>query len=117
MAKSFSRKRIRTLFAVVLPMLRPFFFASVRFSYGTGWKIALFAELFGAPSGVGFILNRARENFESVTVYASVLVLVILVFVVQTWVIDPIERKLTPQKKLARDASSKTGLLRAGPGI
>jgi NitT/TauT family transport system permease protein/sulfonate transport system permease protein len=98
MARSFSRNRVKTLSKVVIPMLLPFFFASLRFSYGTGWKIALFAELFGAPSGVGFVLSRARENFESVTVYASTLVLVVLVFVFQKWVIDPLERRFTPHK-------------------
>jgi NitT/TauT family transport system permease protein/sulfonate transport system permease protein len=101
MASSFSRNRIKTLFAVVLPMLLPYLFAAVRVSYGTAWKVALFAELFGAPSGLGYLLNIARESFDSVTVFACFLTLIILVYAVQYLVFNPLEWWLTPQRRSA----------------
>jgi NitT/TauT family transport system permease protein/sulfonate transport system permease protein len=99
MASSFSRNRLKTLFAVVLPMLLPFVFAAVRVSYGTAWKVALFAELFGAPSGLGYLLNIARESFDSVTVFACFLTLILLVYVVQYLVFNPVQWWLTPQRR------------------
>ena len=99
MASSFSRNRVKTLVAIVLPMLLPYVFAAVRVSYGTAWKVALFAELFGAPSGLGYLLNIARENFDSVTVFACFLTLIILVYVVQYAVFKPLEWWLTPQRR------------------
>jgi NitT/TauT family transport system permease protein/sulfonate transport system permease protein len=101
MASSFSRNRIKTLFAVVLPMLLPYLFAAVRVSYGTAWKVALFAELFGAPSGLGYLLNIARESFDSVTVFACFVTLIILVYAVQYLVFNPLEWWLTPQRRSA----------------
>ena len=80
-------------------MLLPYVFAAVRVSYGTAWKVALFAELFGAPSGLGYLLNIARENFDSVTVFACFLTLIILVYVVQYAVFKPLEWWLTPQRR------------------
>jgi NitT/TauT family transport system permease protein/sulfonate transport system permease protein len=99
MATSFSRNRLKTLFAVVLPMLLPFVFAAVRVSYGTAWKVALFAELFGAPSGLGYLLNIARESFDSVTVFACFLTLILLVYAVQYLVFNPVQWWLTPQRR------------------
>jgi NitT/TauT family transport system permease protein/sulfonate transport system permease protein len=101
MASSFSRNRIKTLFAVVLPMLLPYLFAALRVSYGTAWKVALFAELFGAPSGLGYLLNIARESFDSVTVFACFVTLIILVYAVQYAVFNPLEWWLTPQRRSA----------------
>lgn len=99
MANSFTRNRAKTLRAVVFPMLLPYLFIAIRVSYGTCWKVALFAELFGAPSGLGHLLNLARENLDSVTVFASVLVMIILVFLVQSLILDRVERWLQPQRK------------------
>jgi ABC-type nitrate/sulfonate/bicarbonate transport system permease component len=99
MGDSFTRTRVKTFRRVVLPQLLPYGFAALRLCYGTAWKVALFAELFGAPSGLGFVLNRARENLDVTTVYASFIVIIVMVYVIQKLVIDPLEHALTPQRR------------------
>jgi ABC-type nitrate/sulfonate/bicarbonate transport system permease component len=48
---------------------------------------------------LGFILNRARENLDVTTVYASFIVIIVMVYVIQKLVIDPLEHALTPQRR------------------
>jgi ABC-type glycerol-3-phosphate transport system permease component len=60
MAKSFTRSRARRFFKVILPLLYPFIFATIRISFGVAWKVALTAELFGGNTGLGYLLNLAN---------------------------------------------------------
>lgn len=98
MTMSFTRSRSRTLRKVVMPLLLPYFFASLRISFGTAWKIALFAELFGAPSGLGYLINLAQQNTDSVTVFAAVIIIIAIVFLVQWLIFDQIEKALFRQR-------------------
>jgi len=109
MTMSFTRNRPRSLIKVVLPLLLPYFFASLRISFGTAWKIALFAELFGAPSGLGYLINLAQQNTDSVTVFAAVIIIIGIVFLVQRLVFDQIEKLLFRQ----REAISTPGAAKA----
>jgi len=94
MARSFTRRRWRSLRLVVLPMLLPYLLASVRVSYGVAWKVALIAELFGASRGLGFLLNYARSQFDSATIFATVAAIIILVAAVDRVVLGPLERRV-----------------------
>ena len=107
MGDSFTRGRVSTFRKIVLPMLLPYGFAALRISYGTAWKVALFAELFGAPSGLGYVLNRARENLDATTVYASFIVIIVMVYAVQKLLIDRLEVILTPQRRAEHRLISK----------
>lgn len=102
MTMSFTRNRSRTLFKVMLPLLLPYFFASLRISFGTAWKIALFAELFGAPSGLGYLINLAQQNTDSVTVFAAIIIIIGIVFLVQRLIFDQLEKLLFKQRGVVR---------------
>lgn len=106
MTMSFTRNRPRTLIKVVLPLLLPYFFASLRISFGTAWKIALFAELFGAPSGLGYLINLAQQNTDSVTVFAAIIIIIGIVFLVQRLVFDQIEKLLFKQREAVGTAGT-----------
>ncbi len=78
MAASFTRSRWRQFTRVVLPALVPFIFATIRISYGVAWKVALAAELFGGRSGLGYLFNTARQNFDMPLILVVVIVIIAL---------------------------------------
>jgi NitT/TauT family transport system permease protein len=92
MGRSFTRKRIRILARIEVPLLLPYVFAAVRLSFSVGWKVALIAEFFGARAGLGLIMNRARQSFDTPRLYATVVVVLIIVGIAERWVFDPIGR-------------------------
>ena len=79
MGISFSRNRVLTFFKIDLPLALPFIIAGIRISYGIAWKIAIIAELFGASSGLGWLLQQAQTNADSEKVL-SICFLIVLLF-------------------------------------
>ena len=94
MSASFTRGKTRVLRKVVLPYLAPYLFSALRICWGAAWKVALVAELFGAPSGLGYLLNSAREQLDSPTLFATIATLIILVYAVDKLVLQPLEKRI-----------------------
>jgi NitT/TauT family transport system permease protein len=94
MADSFSTRRTATLVHVLIPMLLPYGIAALRVSYGVCWKIALVSELFGAQSGLGYLMLQAQSVGDVVTVVATCLIIVLLFTLGEALVINPIARTL-----------------------
>ncbi len=92
MGRSFTRSRARVLISIELPLLMPYIFAAVRLSFSVGWKVAIIAEFFGARSGLGLVMNRARQSFDTPTVFASIVVVLIIVMATERLVFDPVAR-------------------------
>jgi NitT/TauT family transport system permease protein/sulfonate transport system permease protein len=93
MGRSFTRKPMRQIWLVTLPLLRPYIVASLRTSYGVGWKVALIAELFGASTGIGYLMNLSRQNFDTAETLACIVVVILLVFVVDRLIFQPLARR------------------------
>jgi NitT/TauT family transport system permease protein len=94
MARSFTRSNQRVLVKVVGPYLAPSLFTALRLSYGAAWKVAIVAEIFGASTGLGYLLNNAREQFDSSTLYSTILTLIIIVYAVDKLALQPLENRL-----------------------
>ncbi|MCP5152701.1 MAG: ABC transporter permease subunit [Ectothiorhodospiraceae bacterium] len=92
MARSFTRSRRKTVVRIMLPMLMPYVMAATRIAYGVGWKIALVSELFGADSGLGYLMLQAQINADAPMVFATCLAIVVLFYVGERVVLDPIAR-------------------------
>lgn len=92
MAGSFTRSNRRVLFKVVVPLLLPYTMSAVRIAYGVAWKIALVAELFGASSGLGYVMLKAETVSDAATVYATCFAIVLLFLAGEKLIIDPISR-------------------------
>ena len=92
MARSFTRSRTRALGRVVLPLLAPYVVAAVRIAYSVGWKIALVAELFGADSGLGYLMLQAQVTADAAMVFATCLAIVVIFFAGEKLIIDPLSR-------------------------
>jgi len=92
MGRSFTRSSAKLLVRVQSPMLIPYALAAVRLSFSVGWKVALIAEFFGAEAGLGLVMNRARQSFDTATVFATVIVVLIVVTVAERAIFDPLAR-------------------------
>lgn len=94
MAGSFARRRARILRKVIFPLLFPYIFSALRISYGVGWKVSLIAELFGAHSGLGYLLEQARQHYDMPMVFATICAIIVLVAGMERLVFDRIERRV-----------------------
>ena len=57
------------------PLVMPFLAAGLRISFGICWKIALVAELFGAQSGLGYLMLQANGRMQIDLMFAALLIL------------------------------------------
>ena len=79
MAESFTRRRARMFALVIVPSLYPFVFATLRIMFGVAWKVTLTAELFGGNSGLGYMINLARQEFDTATIFAAIILIIAFV--------------------------------------
>ena len=93
MGKSFSRNTFRNFFKLHIPLAVPFIIAGVRMSYGIAWKIAIVAELFGASSGLGWLLQQAQNQSDAQRVLAICILIVILCSIIDGFILRPIARR------------------------
>lgn len=57
MSDFYDVKRLQKFRDVVLPQLLPYFFPSMYWGFVVSWKVLFIAEVFGAGSGIGFMVN------------------------------------------------------------
>jgi ABC-type nitrate/sulfonate/bicarbonate transport system permease component len=94
MGLSFSRSGRRRFLRIVLPLLVPYFFAALRISFGVSWKVVLTAELFGGNAGLGYLLNVARQEFDTETIFAIIAFILVFVVICEQLLFRPVQRRL-----------------------
>ena len=92
MTRSFGRSRWRSLLLVVLPALMPFAAATLRIMFGVAWKVALTAELFGGARGLGYLINNARQEYDTEMIFTIILFIIVTVYLADRFVFLPLER-------------------------
>ncbi|SMH32711.1 ABC transporter permease [Mesorhizobium australicum] len=92
MGRSFSRNRLATFWRIELPLLSPFFMSAITISYGVCWKISLIAELFGARSGIGYMMQHAQDVGQTDRILALCIAIVIFVIIGQRFILQPLSR-------------------------
>jgi NitT/TauT family transport system permease protein/sulfonate transport system permease protein len=97
MGRSFGRARGRAFVALVLPALVPFAAATLRIMFGVAWKVTLTAELFGGGRGLGHVINLARQDYDTATLFAVIAFIIVVVTLADRLVFAPIERLTTRQ--------------------
>lgn len=90
MGRSLTRSPLRRFFKLTLPLVAPFLIAGLRVAYGICWKIALVSELFGASSGLGYLLQRAQTVSDAAMVFACCLVIVMIYAVTDYLFLKPL---------------------------
>jgi ABC-type nitrate/sulfonate/bicarbonate transport system permease component len=91
---SLTRARLALLTKVIVPMMVPYVFAALRISFGVAWKVTLTAELFGGNAGIGYLLNVARQEFDTETIFAVILFILLFVACMEVFVFRPLQRRL-----------------------
>jgi ABC-type nitrate/sulfonate/bicarbonate transport system permease component len=94
LGRSLTRARMRRLIKLMVPMLVPYMFATLRISFGVAWKVTLTAELFGGNAGVGYLLNVARQEFDTETIFAVILFIMLFVASTEAFLFRPLQRRL-----------------------
>jgi NitT/TauT family transport system permease protein len=95
MSRSLTRARGRQFRHVILPLLYPFVFATLRIMFGVAWKVTLTAELFGGNSGLGYLINMARQDFDTTTIFVCIALIIIFVYGTDRLVFSPLQKRLS----------------------
>jgi NitT/TauT family transport system permease protein/sulfonate transport system permease protein len=82
---------------LVAPALLPFAAATLRIMFGVAWKVTLTAELFGGGRGLGYVINIARQDYDTPTLFAVILFIIIAVTLADRLLFGPLERLTTRQ--------------------
>lgn len=98
LGQSLTRSPLRRFFKLTLPLVAPFLIAGVRVAYGICWKIALVSELFGASSGLGYLLMRAQSTSDAAMVFACCLVIVAIYTVTDHFILKPLAARFSANK-------------------
>jgi NitT/TauT family transport system permease protein len=93
MAAVFAMSRYKTFRHVVLPQMGPYIAAAARSGISLVWKIVLVVEFLGRPNGVGFEIGIAFQLFDVTGILAYALVFVAVMFIVETILVQPLERR------------------------
>ncbi len=91
MAASYTRRGARRFGKIVLPSLVPVLAAALRATFGAGWKVVLVIEFIGGNSGLGYLMNIARQQFDAPTVFAIIVLIVVVVHGFDRLVLAPLE--------------------------
>jgi NitT/TauT family transport system permease protein len=91
MARSFTHRRSRMFALVIVPSLYPFVFATLRIMFGVAWKVTLTAELFGGNSGLGYMINLSRQEFDTSTIFAAVILIIAFVHGMDRYALAPLQ--------------------------
>jgi len=91
-ALSLGASKARVLWEVVLPGALPNIMTGLRNGLGFGWRALIAAEIIVGTSGIGFLMFDARRAGSVVEILLGMVVLGVLWYVVDSWVLAPIER-------------------------
>jgi len=92
MARVFRLSWRARLLHVTLPALAPFISAAARSGLALVWKIVLFVELLGRPSGIGFAIHLNFQLFDLTAVLGYSLAFMAIMLAVEYLIMEPIDR-------------------------
>ena len=97
-ARSMGANDSQILFGVLLPAAMPSIYAGIRIAATSSFVILLFVEIISGNSGLGFLLEDARESLNTSTMFMTLIVVGILGFTLD-WLVRFTERKVMPWQK------------------
>ena len=81
MAKNQGANHKQLLFHIILPASIPYILTSLRLSIGVAWIVLVPVEFLGISSGLGYIINDARDTMEYDRLMAIVLAIGMIGFI------------------------------------
>ena len=91
-ALSLGASKARILWEVVLPGALPNIVTGLRNGLGYGWRALIAAEIIVGTSGIGFLMFDARRAGSVVEILLGMIILGMLWYIVDSWILAPIER-------------------------
>jgi taurine transport system permease protein len=91
-ALTLGASRPRILWEIVLPGALPNIVTGLRNGLGYGWRALIAAEIIVGTSGIGFMMFDARRAGSVVEILLGMIILGILWYIVDSWILAPIER-------------------------
>ncbi|HEY6022086.1 MAG TPA: ABC transporter permease subunit, partial [Candidatus Paceibacterota bacterium] len=70
--------RVDVLKHVIIPSALPTILTGIRIGFGIGWLVLVSAEIVAADSGLGFMIEGARNRLETPTVFAGMTIICVL---------------------------------------
>lgn len=64
MTRAYRVEQQKVLRQVILPSLMPFIFAAIRVGFTIAWKVSVLTEVFGASTGVGYMMRVDFQLFK-----------------------------------------------------
>lgn len=81
MAKNQGATDLQVLFHIILPASIPYILTSLRLALGVAWIVLVPVEFLGISSGLGYIINDARDTMEYDRLMAIVLAIGLIGFI------------------------------------
>jgi len=91
-AQSLGAGRWSVIREVILPGALPNIMTGLRNGLGYGWRALIAAEIIVGTSGIGFLMFDARRAGSVVEIFLGMIILGILWYIVDSWILAPIER-------------------------
>jgi len=91
-ARSLGASPARVLWEVTLPGALPNIITGLRNGLGYGWRALIAVEMIVGTSGIGFLMFDARRSGSVVEIMLGMIILGLLWYVVDAWILAPIER-------------------------
>lgn len=85
---------LRLYFSVLLPAALPGIVSGLKVGWAFAWRSLMAAEIIVNSGGLGFLLQRDREQSDAEGVVTTILVIIVIGLGVQALVFRPIERRL-----------------------
>jgi sulfonate transport system permease protein len=83
----------RRFFEVILPEALPYIFTGFKIGLGLSWMTVVGAEMVASSLGVGYVMSFSRTMFQYATVYAMVIVIGVVGFLMSL-ILNLIERRV-----------------------
>ena len=93
MGRSFTRRRLRQFALITVPALYPFIFATLRIMFGVAWKVTLTAELFAGDTGLGYVINLSRQEYDTATIFAVIILIIAFVYWTDRFILAPLQSR------------------------
>ncbi|MEZ0090186.1 ABC transporter permease [Streptacidiphilus sp. EB129] len=92
-AKVLGASQLQVVRHVIVPSALTWIIASLHTAFGFAIVGALVGEVLGAQNGLGLVIKTAQNNFDPNGVFATMLVIAVVVLVAE-WLISKLERRL-----------------------
>ncbi|HET7875344.1 MAG TPA: ABC transporter permease [Methylomirabilota bacterium] len=91
-AQSLGASRARIVLEVIIPGALPNIITGLRAGLGYGWRALIAAEMIVGTSGIGFLMFDARRAGQVTEILLGMIVLGLLWYFVDGWLLVPLER-------------------------